>query len=80
MMWVVQTVVPLAFDLQRKLARKIIAQSGTFLVKQGEPTSEFFYLHSGLIRAIYVSTDGSERISPLITLCRQPIAGLRAKT
>lgn len=47
MMGVKQTVVPLAFDLQRKLARKIIAQPVTFLVKQGEPTSEFFTCIAG---------------------------------
>lgn len=61
-MWVKQTVVPLEFDLADRLARKITALAGTFLVNQGEPNAEFFYLHSGLIRAVYVSPDGSERI------------------
>lgn len=62
MMWVTQTVLPLEFDLAQPLSRKITAVAGTFLVNQGEPLTEFFYLHSGLMRAVYVSADGSERI------------------
>jgi len=41
---------------------KITAPAGTFLLAQGEPSSHFFFLYEGIVRAVYDSEQGQQRV------------------
>lgn len=55
----------MAFDCDRKLpsgGRKTVRSAGSWLLRQGEPQTHIYFLHHGVVRAVYHSPAGAERV------------------